>query len=268
MLWQQIKDRLATRYPNLDSRVDLLHQVPAVKDRARGRQWTDREIFEALILSILSNSTDWSKVESVRHELGSVFQNFDIAWYAGITRTHVESILIPWFQNRKVGSPFQSKDLNSTISTTQRFLRLTSQHGSLEAYFKTLLAQQNGDLPSLAVALGGVKSRTKLPGLGTPLAAEFLKNIGYDVAKPDRHINRAAGSFRWIRFGRWPDSAGTTAPTTNDVEKVAVMRAVQKFSQERQLLTSYVDNAVWLLCAKGGLFMSNAALATLAENEP
>ncbi len=60
MLWQRIKDKLATRYPNLDDRVDLLHQVPAVKARATGRQWTDREVFEALILSILSNSTDGS----------------------------------------------------------------------------------------------------------------------------------------------------------------------------------------------------------------
>jgi 3-methyladenine DNA glycosylase Tag len=244
MHWQRIKDKLATRYPILDARVDLLHQVPAVKDRARGRQWTDREVFEALILSILSNSTDWSKVETVRHELGSIFQNFDIAWYAGLTRAHVSNTLIPWFQNRRVGSPFQSKDLVSTIATTQQFLRLTSQHGSLEAYFRTLLAEQKGDLPSLALALGGAKSRTKLPGLGIPLAAEFLKDIGYDVAKPDRHMNRAAGSFRWIRFRKWPNSAETTAPTT----------AVQKFAQERQLLTSYVDNAVWLLCAKSGLF--------------
>ncbi len=263
MLWQRIKDKLATRYSSLDERVDLLHQVPAVKDRASGRQWSDREIFEALILSILSNSTDWSKVESVRQELGSNFQNFDISWYAGITRSHVENTLIPWFQNRRAGSVSQSKDLTTTISTAQQFLLLTSQHGSLEAYFKTLLAQCNGDLPSLAIALGGATSRNKLPGLGIPLAAEFLKNIGYDVAKPDRHINRAVGSFRWLHFRKWPDRSGTTPPTTNDLEKAEVMRAVQTFAQDRQLLTSYVDNAVWLLCAKSGLFMSNTALSAL-----
>ena len=103
MLWNRIKLKLATKYPNLDERVDLLRQVPAVKDRTSGRMWSDREVFEALIVSILSNATDWAKVETVRNEIGPVFQQFDIAWYASITKTHVQNVLIPWFQNRKAG---------------------------------------------------------------------------------------------------------------------------------------------------------------------
>lgn len=266
MLWNRIKVKLATKYPNLDERVDLLRQVPAVKDRASGREWSDREVFEALILSILSNATDWSKVETVRNEIGTVFQQFDISWYANITAAHVEEVLIPWFQNRRAGSVSQSKDLTTTIQTAREFLKLITQHGSLDTYFKFLLARHNSDLSSLAVALGGSKSKSKLPGLGIPLAAEFLKNIGYDVAKPDRHINRAAGAFGWVNFQKWPDRIGTTAPTTSVAEREVVMRAVQKFAIENHMLTSYVDNAVWLLCAKSGLFMSNVALAELAGN--
>ena len=267
MLWNRIKVKLAAKYPNLDERVDLLHQVPAVKDRASGREWSDREVFEALILSILSNATEWSKVETVRDEIGTLFQQFDIAWYANISPSRVKDVFIPWFQNRRAGSVSQSKDLTTTIQTAQEFLELIAQHGSLEAYFKFLLVRRNLDLPSLAVALGGSKSYTKIPGLGIPLAAEFLKNIGYDVAKPDRHIIRAAGAFGWVAFKKWPDRTGTTAPTTTDSVREVVMRAVQTFAIENHMMSSYIDNSVWLLCSKSGLSMTNAALAELAGKQ-
>lgn len=53
--------------------------------------------------------------------------------------------------------------------------------------------------------------------MGIPLAAEFLKNLGYDVAKPDRHICRAVGEFGWVEFKSWPDRSGNKAPYPSDL---------------------------------------------------
>jgi hypothetical protein len=119
----------------------------------------------------------------------------------------------------------------------------------------------------LAVALGGAGSVHKLAGLGIPLVAESLKNIGYDLAKPDRHINRAAVCFGMVEFPRWRDRSARNTPTLGQADLLTVMQAMEMFSREVGQLATFVDNAVWLLCAKSGVWMSNPDLIALAAKK-
>ena len=100
--------------------------------------------------------------------------------------------------------------------------------------------------------------------VGIALAAEFLKNLGFNVAKPDRHVNRAAGSFGWVAFRNW-DRRGRGTPKATPTETRLVMRAVTEFSKQQGLAACFADNAVWLLCAKSVLWLDNAALAALGD---
>lgn len=216
---------------------------------------------------MLSSNTDWANVERVIPQLGEVFQGYSLTWYAALTPPQVAETVVPWIRNNGAGCQFLGKDLTNLIQAAVRLSHRIQQYGSVEAYLNSLLQQSGNDVIEMVLSLGGAGSQHKLPALGIPLAAEFLKNLGYNVAKPDRHVNRAVGSFGWVTFRTW-DRKGKEAPKATPAELRLVMRVMAEFAGHNGLRGCFVDNAVWLLGAKSGLGLDNAALATLAGQRP
>jgi hypothetical protein len=64
---------------------------------------------------------------------------------------------------------------------------------------------------------------------------------------------------------KWPNRDGTKAPTAREVEMIAVMGEMATFASANSLSVCYADNAVWLLCAKSGLYLDNKALSSLGD---
>jgi 3-methyladenine DNA glycosylase Tag len=261
-LWKRIETRLSDSKLQWHQRIADLRQVPAVQARATGLRLGDNEIFKSLVLAVLSNSTDWAKVERTIPDLTALFQDFRIQDYAYSKSNDIDQ-KVSWFISRRAGSMTLRQDLNRMIVAAKQLLILVQEHGSLEKYLDELMLRFNGDASVVAVALGDPSSSCKLSSLGIPLAAEFLKNVGYDVCKPDRHINRAVGSFGWVQFRRWPDRSARKPPEATAREMQGVMQSMTEVAGRLGLLATYVDNAVWLLCAKSGLSLSNEELASL-----
>lgn len=138
-------------------------------------------------------------------------------------------------------------------------------HGTAESYFTSLIHQLDGDPKQAAICLGS-RSEHKLPAFGVTLAAEALKNLGYDVAKPDRHVTRAVASFGLVHFRNWSQRDGQAAPSLSSRSSyLAVMRAVEDIASSAGMPVVLVDNAIWLLCAKSGLYLTNPELSDLAR---
>lgn len=264
--WEKAQGKLDSRIPKWRELIEHYQQVSAIEARARGKRLSDDEIFAALVRSVLSNSTDWSKVERVLPELSSCFGGFDPHSYAARLPASVDEVLLPWFKQRHAGSMTLRSSLLKLIAAAERLCSASKAAGSLENYFHSIFVGSGKDPKQMAVALGGMSSPHKLPTLGIPLAAEFLKNIGYDVAKPDRHVNRAVGSFGWVTFAKWKSRAGTTPPTASEAELLKVMQAMESIGIQLATPVAYLDNAIWLLCAKSGLHMTNDELARLSGN--
>ena len=58
LLWQCIEQRLDHGLPKWRDHIDRLRQVSAVEEREEGSRWSDDEVFEGLVRSILSANTD------------------------------------------------------------------------------------------------------------------------------------------------------------------------------------------------------------------
>lgn len=241
----------------------------AARDRrASGETWTDQEVFKVLVLAVLSSNTDWSKVESVLPEPSTLFHRFDPADYATLSYTQVETEFVPWFVARKAGSMALKRNLICLIQAARKLEGHSRKHGSADSYFTAIVHRSQSD-PKRAALLLGSDPAYKLPSIGVPLAAETLRNLGYDVAKPDRHIMRAVGCFGLADFGAWSADealrARTKAPNPSCARQMAAMVAVENLAQNVQEHVILVDTAIWLLCAKSGLNLSNADLAQLAS---
>lgn len=259
-LWTAIRKQLDRLLPNWRQRIEELGQVAAVERRETGNNWCDDQVFEALLRAVLSNNTDWAKVECVIPELRNAFSGFSLEKYADTTDEDVDTRLIPWFKHRNAASMTLRRSLVD-LGKTSRILRdWSTKHGSAEDYFLEVMRTSDDDPKMAAKALGENGSGKKLPGLGVPLAAETLRNMGFDLSKPDRHICRAMGSFGLVRFRNWPDRTGTKPPSASAPEMLKTMTIVERMAMNVGERPTFVDNAIWLLCCKGGVHLSNHEL--------
>ena len=264
VLWQNIESCLDSSLEDRRRRIDDLTQVQAVTDRAAGRQWTDAETFRGLVLAVLSGNTDWAKVERVKDDLGPLFSDFDLAWYAALPAREIGERFVPWFLDRKAGSVSLEKSLVNLIGAARLLTEHSRIHGSAENYFTSLLQHVGGDPKQAAIHLGSGREY-KLPAFGVPLAAEALKNLGFAVAKPDRHVNRAVASFGLVPFPKWRDRSARKSPAVSSRRSyLAVMEAVEALAEAASQPVVMVDNAIWLLCARGELYLTNKELEALA----
>ena len=265
-LWKNIESRLDSGLTAWRERIEDLGQVPAVRDRRRGKSWTDEEVFEALLLAVLSSDTDWSKIEAIRPDLEKLFSGFSLEAYAGRQEAHVVEKLVPWFRSKKAGSRSQSKNLIQLIDTAGILLRHSKTRGSAASYFAALLQQHGNDPKQVALYLGVPRSEHKLPAFGVPLAAEALKNLGIDVAKPDRHLLRAVAAFGLVDFQ--PGGCKFESPNATKRRQLEAMTRVEELAKAAGKPVAYVDNAIWMLGAQSGLHLTNLQLAELAGNNP
>ena len=271
-LWRSIESCLDRKLPQWRGQVCKMGQLEAVEARCTGQPWSDDEVFEALLMAVLSANTDWSKIERIQRELADLFCEFSLDWYAGRSPAEVKRRFLPWFEDkeRRAGSMSLKDGLTNLIRAARILLKYSRTHRTADGYFTSLLDRCRGDPKEAALRLG-CEGPDKLPAFGVPLAAEALKNLGFDVAKPDRHIMRAVGSFGLVHFSRWTDAKdGRARPVSSSKGKLlAVMEAVQAIAEAANKRVVLVDNAIWLLCAKSRLHLTNRQLAELApEGEP
>ena len=265
-LWTAIREHLDRSLPAWKSNIERFGQVAAVEARRTGRRSSDDEVFEALLRAVLSSNTDWARVERVLPDLKRACFGFSLEKYADTTPEDIEHRLVPWFKEQKAGSMSLRKGLLGLHETAGILLKWSHTHGSAEHYFLDVLGCSVDDPKLVAVALCKIVSVKKLPSLGIPIAAESLRNLGFDVCKPDRHLCRAAGSFRLVQFRSWPDHTGTKAPATSPTEMLMVMTIIERIARLVGVRPTFLDTAIWLLCSKQpmGLHLSNDELASMA----
>ena len=158
-LWNHIESRLESQLPSWRTRADELRQLDAVEDRAAGRTWSDDEVFEALLLAVLSSNTDWSKIERVRAELSDWFSGFSLKSYAALSEAEVGDRFMPRFKARKAGSMTLRRDLVNLIGAARILLKYRATHGTADGYFTSLMERCDGD-PSWPHCVSAVTAPT------------------------------------------------------------------------------------------------------------
>ena len=264
ILWSNIEACLDLRHERWRERIEKFGQVRAVKDRSEGRTWSDEEVFEGILLAVLSSNTIWSKVERVQADLSALFCGFSLESYASLSGTEIDNRFVPWFEDRRAGSMTLSLNLKLLIDAARKLLRYSKLNGGADQYFTSLLEHCDGD-PKLAALLLGDNGEYKLPSLGVALAAEALKNLGFDVAKPERHLMRAMGSFGLVRFSNWTPGERGHPKSRSRKLLLEVMTVAEEIAVAAERPVVFVDNATWLLCARDEVSLTNSELGEIAN---
>lgn len=262
-LWAAILAHLDAWDANWRDKIVALGQMSQLEKRKSGSTFSDDQIFEGMLNAVLSNATNWQRVMANMAQLPSMFDDYSLAAYADKDAHHVSNKLMPWFKDRKAASMTLANDLLRLTKSARKLQDWSATHGNADSYFDAALSAANQDEIRAVALLGTTGTDFKLAGMGIPLAAEAMRNIGYDVAKPDRHICRALGCFGLMSYRNWADQSTTKAPITSPEELIETMRAIEVWARLIGQPPSYVDQVIWLLCAKMGPYLTNAELKSL-----
>ncbi|MDB5676262.1 MAG: hypothetical protein JWM65_3244 [Sphingomonas bacterium] len=224
---------------------------------------SDREIFEAFAVALLSGNTRWDRIERVRDKLSDPFQGFDPRAFAALPDSAIDRTIVPWFRERRAGAASLRAGLLRLRAAAGRLISPAGDH-PVQSYIRAAFSASDGTPEGLAVVLGAGKA-WKLPGFGIALAAEALRMLGLDLCKPDRHVMRAIGAWSLVDFRRWERNGAFTPPQASPVELRATMLAVRGIAEANGLGVSRANSVIWTAGAVSGARLTNAEFEAIAR---
>lgn len=206
--------------------IDEFGQVKASEDRISGKQFILQDHIQGLILSLLSNQRPWGPIAQNITHIGTIFFNYNPNKLIGTHPDYfVKNILEIKCGNRQIKKQMMS--LKENINT---LILIENDNKSIDSF----ITSDNPDIVAKKLSKAG---RYKLNQVGYTLALEYLRNVGIRAGKPDIHIRRILSRERLGYFNNMPS-------------EVQAYNFIDKFANIAGCNPTYLDNLIWLLCAK------------------
>lgn len=212
-------------------------------DRRRaGGEFSTSDHIRAMVYSMLSSGIVWDRVsphiDKATKQLTPIDEVFFQYDPERLLKCDPEG-LTEEIKQLHCASQYTRKQMEALIHTNiPKLVQLEKQYGSVDVFYQKYI-NEDSTLKSLVKALSCENSDCKLVQMGEALVAEYLKNVGYDIAKPDRHIRRILGSkaLGCSTYG--------TIPIFEAFDIVAAL------AKEMNRFAAEVDYILWSYCAKG-----------------
>lgn len=212
----------------------ICHQVQRRKS-GEPMELETMDYIRAMTYAILSNSMDWRCVAHEADPQTGRLRNVDKALEA---RVDNEQDLSVAFEENQVRFRFKKRQ----IPAVEANIRRLNEAADLSAKYAKMSANGADFWPLVqAIANGKPEDGYKLAQIGSALACEYLRNLGYDIPKPDRHLCRLLGSERLQFFNQ---------PMPESEEVYNLVRRVADRSKSNYG-PAQADYILWSYCAIG-----------------
>lgn len=217
----------------------IKHQIDK---RVNGGNFETCDHIRAMVYSMVSSGIPWKRVESgIDLKTGKILPideifheyepNFILHSNPDDLADKIKGLNCASFSTRK-----QMKAL--IYHNIPKLLRLEEEYGSVDTYYQKFIKEDN-TLKTLVKTLSNPNSKDKMVQMGEALTCEYLRNVGHNIPKPDRHIRRILGSKHLA---------------CSEYEIVPVYEAfdiVSEIAKESGRSAAEVDYILWSYCAKG-----------------
>lgn len=151
----------------------------------------------AMVYSLLSSSVVWDRIENqIDLETGKIlsvdeiFHQYDVDYLMTCDPDKLRDEI----KELHCASFSTLKQMTALINVNiKKLLDIEKQYGNIDTYYQMFIDKDNS-MKTLIKQLSNPTSKDKFVQMSEALNAEYLKNVGYDIAKPDRHIKRILGS--------------------------------------------------------------------------
>lgn len=216
----------------------IKHQIDK---RNNGECFSVNDHICAMVYSMLSSGIPWERVEKgIDNTTGritsidKIFQQYDPEY---ILKCKPES-LNNEIKEIHCASQYTLKQMHALINTNiPKLIKLEEEYGSIDDFYSYIVNDDNSK-KTLVLVLSDKHSIYKFEQMGEALVAEYLKNVGYDIAKPDRYIRRILGK------NILDCSEYKIAPIYDSFD------IITKIAQKMNRPVAEVDYILWSYCAK------------------
>lgn len=178
----------------------------------------DFYLFGKLVQAMFSGGMKGEVVDQKMPSMAKAFHNWDIRWIASLSEQDILTVAeLPGVIGNK-------PKLRGVVSNAKRVCDIVSDHGSFGEYLCSF-----DSVKRLAKDLS-----SRFSYLGPVTTEDFLRNIGFDTAKPDRHLQRWLGRMGII------DSSASSDEVINMLYDIA---------EAADMSRAHVDSAIYLFCA-------------------
>ena len=218
------------------------HVKKQIEKREQGKHFTISDHIRGMVYAMLSSGISWERVEKDIDEstgrilsIDKIFQNYDADTLLSCSvETLKEEIKV-----QRLAGISTNNQLKGLIPDNIRKLKQWEDtFGSIDSYYKRFI-EKDSSYQTLIETLSQSDSENKMKQLSEALTAEYLRNVGYDLAKPDRHVRRILGN---------------SILACSEQEIVPVFEAMEIVREIAGILNRHVaevDYILWSYCAKG-----------------
>jgi len=194
-----IISRLYERY-EVRNNEEIIVFLNRVEERKNGKNFSLAEHVRGMLFSFLSSQTKWEDKSRKISEGAIDFLSSDGSSGFNII-PNVELIskmpavdLMRKFRKAKCGNKQIYIQMHALKDNIDTFMRWERDHKSVDGFFEKKIGGFISPDPKKVVEivkiLADSDNEDKLWAMGIPLVCEYLRNVGVDLPKPDRHILR------------------------------------------------------------------------------
>lgn len=213
-----------------------------IDNRKNGCVFTINDHIRGMVYSMLSSGSTWNRIEPYIDlatgripVIDEIFYQYDVNALLNANPTELNRKV----KEQKLGTQYLQKQIEALVKQNiETLLSIQRTHNSIDKFYNSYV-NMNDNLITLVKELSTKGKPYKFVQFGEALTAEYLKNVGYDIGKPDRHIRNI------LSCNRFNCSAHSVASVDESINIIAdIAKYLNKSSAE-------VDYILWAYCAKG-----------------
>jgi len=205
-----------------------------IDKRSEEKKFLTNDHIRGIVYSMLSNQRTWSAIANNLETIDEIFCNYDPVKLLACSPEQLQNEL----QEKSLGNRNIAQQMKALLTVIiPKLMQWEKEYASVDNYYRTFI-NEDTTLLTLVKNLSDSKSKDKLVQMDIPLVCEYLRNVGYDIPKPDGHIRRILGR-NILAFSKRKEASYEEVFTI--ISEIA--RMLNKQNAE-------VDYILWSYCAK------------------
>lgn len=196
-----------------------------IERRKNGERFSMEEHVKGMIYALLSNERQWKGVQDKLGEIDAIFYDYNPDKIKNEKPDAFENAI----RELRAGNRQIKRQMQALKPNIETLEKIEAEYGSVDEYYNST------DKYDVVKALA--RGKYKLRCMEAPLVSEYLKNVGVDIVKPDRHVNRLIGYLGYSKH-----SPARVKETFSVCEGIAA---------EYKISNVEVDAVLWQYCAEG-----------------